>query len=74
MQVPVSEPPCHVMSCHAFVPYFLGCFSLIVLIYHGELQKVQYFMTRIAKLFVFTMFLFAILTAAGLVAEIWSLW
>lgn len=47
---------------------------LIGLIYHGEIRKVQYFMTMSAKLFEFTVFLLAIFTAAGLVAEIWSLW
>ena len=62
------------MSGHVFVAYFFGCFFLIGLIYHGEFRKVQNFMTMSAKLFVFTMFLFAILTAAGLVAELWSLW
>jgi len=61
------------MSGNAIVAYFFGCFFLMALTYHGELRKVQYFMTSGAKYFVFTMCLLSILTAASLVAEVWSM-
>jgi hypothetical protein len=62
------------MSAYPLAAYFFGWFFLIGLIYHGEFRKVQYFMTLGAKYFLFTMCLLVILSAAGLVVEVWSLW
>jgi hypothetical protein len=62
------------MSGHAFVAYFLCLLFLIGLIYHDEFRKDQYFVTSGAKYFLFTMCLLVILSAAGLVVEVWSLW